>query len=892
MTTSAAAPWLRAAVRSVAISVLYVTAWLALSALTPRATEAAPPPWFLPPALTLFVLVTFGVRYAPLVVVAHVLRSLLHPAASAGLLGEVLEGVVAMVAYGGAAGLLRERFSYDPGRRRIRDLSRVVAIAGLAAPLVVAAGYTSIALANATISADRFVATLVELWIGHAVGIVALLPGLTTFVTPAARRIAGLPVAPRPPRVPSLPPTGPLETAAQIVALAVTLTVGFGTGGRSGSSPVLYLYFLPLAWIVLRRGLAGAIIANAGTDLTAMLLTGALGYSAAAERNLQTFMLAVTLTSLLLGSVVSSRARAERKLVIAREQLSRAEEASSTMILHISLEGICLKVPATFCALLGYRSEDLQQMRCAELVAGEDRPALELALHRLVMGEARSVETEARFITRSGRLVWIYLTASAVPGIGGHPGFLLVFAHDVTAQRQQTEEVAYLAYHDALTGLPNRSMLQEHLSPALERARRTGRGVAAIFVDLDGFKAINDTLGHAAGDEVLRQVAGRLRRTARATDLVARLSGDEFLVLITDIERAAGEEEPAEFSHAPLAVAAGVHRALEPPFILPEHRASLSASLGISIFPIDANDALTLVEHADAAMYRAKRSHAGETCLYGGPDRVDEPSPVLEARLARAVERRSLRVCYQPIVELSMPWGAAAQPGDLARATVGIEAQLRSEDPGELPWGEARLSMLDSAGVPGDAGALLTEGALREAASWPVHGRAVPLWLKLSTYQLHQLDAAERLLARMGETQLDPKRVVVEIAEAMAAAHPESVARVAAVFRAAGARVAIDGFGTVGSSLANLQALDLESLKVDRSWIARVPDDERAVAVVAAALAIARSLKMTAVAEGVESERQAAALLEMGYALGQGEFFSPTLSADEVRSLLAGITMV
>lgn len=881
--------------RVTAVCVLFVLAWNTLDALriSQPYGRVGLPPWYLPPTLTLFLILACGLRYAPLALAAPVVRAIIHPSGASGLLEGFFDGLVAMIAYGGAAYVLRAYLGFDPLRRRIRDLANLVLVGGLAAPFAVASVLTLFAFAHGTQAMPQFAATLGEHWIGRAVGIVAFLPLLSDLGTAPLRRFIGISPSGQRRHLSTLPQPSHVETAAQSVVMVLTLTLAFATSAPGlRPSGVLYLYFVPLAWIVVRRGLEGAIVVNAGTDLAFMVLSVVYRYPSAVINDIQQFMLAVTLSSLLLGGTVSARARAERKFRIAREQLARAQDASSMMILHVSLDGRCVKATRAFCALLERTPQGVEGVPFRDLVAPEDRPQVESAFHRVISGETRSLDLQARFLAFfSKRRIWLYLDMSSVQGDSEEPGFVLVFAHDITAQQREAEEVAYLAYHDALTGLPNRSMVGEHLTPALERARRTGRGVAAIFIDLDGFKDVNDELGHAAGDEVLKQIATRFRNCARATDLVARLSGDEFLVLITDIERMAASGDKSGYAHAPLAVASNIHRALESPLLAADRELHVRASLGISVFPTDAQGGEMLIQHADEAMYRAKRGGRAQTRLF---EEEDTEAKTLSARIFQAAGRREFLVYYQPIVDLHEAWQDALRGEGvrLSRAIVGVEALIRWNDRGTLIRPDGFLPFLESSGLIEEVAARTNAQAVRQAARWIARGQIHSLSINLSLRQLQQVEVAERFIAMLAATHVDPRRVIVDIPEGTAVTHPERTTQVVRVLSGAGVRVAIDGFGTGNCSLTRLQELSVESLKIDRAFVAAMVDDARAAGIVAAVLGLASNLNMEVVAEGVETDREWLALIGHGCRLGQGYRFSQPLSAADMSRLFNGVSMV
>ncbi|TAM58296.1 EAL domain-containing protein [bacterium] len=874
--------------RTLAVSISFIAAWNLLNALSRAVALAQPgvPAWYLPPTLSLFAVLAFGVGYAPLILVAHAVSLLGQPFAAARSVQVLTQGVLDMLIYGGTGLILMGPLGYDPLRRRIRDMTNVVVVAGLLATLCAAAASALYAAATGMAEWQHVPATIAGGWIGRAAGTVAILPFLVVYGTPLVRRLVRLPV-PQRRRVPSLAPLSRVETIGQALSTAAILTLAYAVS-TTGSQALsfLYFYFLPLAWIVVRRGLSGAIVVNAATELAVIVLSTWFGYTAAATTGVQEFMLGATLTSLLMGGVVSARARMERQLRAAQEQLSRAEEASSTMVLHVGIDAHCRKTPPAFSALLKRTPGETRAEPLVRFVAPDDRPAVQRALQRIIDGEAHAADLQARFVDGVGHQHWLHLNMSGVRDMSGRPEFVLVFANDITSQRLESEEVAYLAYHDALTGLPNRSMLDEHLAPALERARRSGRAVAAVFVDLDGFKAINDSLGHATGDAVLQVAASRLRHSARATDLVVRLSGDEFLVMISDIERVGAGEGSGGYAHVPLAVSANIHRSLTQPIDTARGEISIQASIGVSIFPTDAQDGETLVRHADEAMYLAKRAGTGRTQRFG--ELADaQTQDALSLRLFHAAERHEFVVYFQPIVDLRSAGPELARGG-----IVGAEALLRWCDRDVLTTPASFLPYLESSGLIESVGTWANREAIRHAAPWLESGLLRVLSLNLSLVQLARVDGAAQLLALLREARVDPKRVVVEIPEAVTTEGHQGAERTVRALCDAGIRIAVDGYGAGSSSITALRRMGAGWMKIDHALVERVDGDEAAGAVIATLLGVAEGLRMEAVAEGVESDAQRRRLVDLGCLLGQGFLFSAPVPAGEMERLLSRVSMV
>ncbi|HZP90325.1 MAG TPA: EAL domain-containing protein, partial [Actinomycetota bacterium] len=445
---------------------------------------------------------------------------------------------------------------------------------------------------------------------------------------------------------------------------------------------------------------------------------------------------------------------------------------------------------------------------------------------------------------------------------------------DVTEQKQAEEHAAFVAYHDRLTELPNRAMFEELLDLALARARRHETAVAVITMDVDDFKLVNDSLGHETGDELLRQLAQRLREATRETDLVARQGGDEFLLLLADLDRGGTALREGTSGAALVAesVATRIQEALSTPFQLAGTEIYVSASMGISVFPRDADDAATLLKNADAAMYRSKRTAPGGYIVHAEQEDDALGRLSLTTRLRKAVENRHWTLHYQPVVDL------------VRGEVVGVEALLRWADPngGLVPPGEF-IPLAEEMGLIEAIGDWVIEELGRQDAVWRSEGmRLRELSFNLSPRQLWQPEISDRIVGRLEAFDVDPERVVVEITESAAMIDPDRTQRILWDLHARGLRLAIDDFGTGYSSLSRLKHLPVDVLKVDRSFVRDVASDEQAGSMVRAIIQLAQGLGMVPLAEGIETEEEWRFLVDSGCPLGQGYHFSRPVPADEV----------
>ncbi len=497
---------------------------------------------------------------------------------------------------------------------------------------------------------------------------------------------------------------------------------------------------------------------------------------------------------------------------------------------------------------------------------------------RAMADEARFRETgerlssEYRMLARDGRVVWFLDQASLLRDTEGRHVFMHGVMYDITDRKEAEEQLAFLAYHDRLTGLPNRELFEEHLNLAVTRASRHSLSVAVLYIDLDDFKLVNDTLGHAAGDELLEEVARRLTEASRETDLVARQGGDEFLVLLADLERSHQEWAPGTRSRLVAeTVADRIAKALEEPIRVRETEAYASASIGISLFPDDGESGEILLKLAHSAMYESKKSGPGRFLRFSDVRHGTEGKLSMATRLRRAVERQQWELHYQPVVEM--------QSGTLT----GVEALIRWRDPlsGLVAPGEF-IPLAEEMGLIGAIGDWVQQELCAQLRRWKDQGASVKASFNLSPRQLWQPQLATSLVETIGANCIDPTSLVVEITESAAMVDPDRTRQVLSQLSAAGLGLALDDFGTGYSSLSRLKHFSLDILKIDRSFVRDVSTDGDARAMVKLIIQLAETLGMTALAEGVETEDQRRFLVDSGCRVGQGFLFSRPLPADEV----------
>ncbi|MCX7961428.1 MAG: EAL domain-containing protein [Burkholderiales bacterium] len=406
---------------------------------------------------------------------------------------------------------------------------------------------------------------------------------------------------------------------------------------------------------------------------------------------------------------------------------------------------------------------------------------------------------------------------------------------EIYDRKQAEERAQHLADHDALTGLPNRRLLEDRLSQAIARADRTQKPTAVMFVDLDHFKAINDTLGHAVGDRVLKEVAERLVRQLRVGDTVCRLGGDEVVVVLPEVTRASDAA----------GVAQKILETVAQPYRIDDRELQLAASIGISVFPDDGADAETLIRNADAAMYHAKETGRGGYQFF--TEQMNQAAArriAIEKDLRRALQENALRLHYQPVID--------AESG----AVVGYEALLRWQHPtrGLVPPTEFLQ-------IAEDTGLILTIGewVLREACRWIAFvgaDRALPVSVNLSPRQFADPRLAERVAAALRDTGVPPRLLELEVSEATTMQHAEAAQATLAKLKQLGVSLTMDNFGAAFSSAARLRHFPIDRLKIDRSLIGEFGNAKDSAPVLAAMVALAHAIGLRVVAEGVETEAQ------------------------------------
>jgi diguanylate cyclase (GGDEF)-like protein/PAS domain S-box-containing protein len=560
---------------------------------------------------------------------------------------------------------------------------------------------------------------------------------------------------------------------------------------------------------------------------------------------------------------VTESRRASQALHAAAERYRTLFERNLAGVYRTTVPGVILECNDAFARILGYAAsrDCIGRNVIDHYVQPLQRQCL---IDRLTArGTLADVEIELR--RRDGAPVWVLANATRLEG-ESEPvieGTLV----DITQRKYVESQLVHQAYHDALTGLPNRMLFQDRLTQALALARRDGRGLAVLFLDLDQFKLVNDTLGHAAGDRLLQRVAARLQQSMRASDTVARVGGDEFSLLLPGVERASHAARMAE------KLLAMVARPVE----IDQQRLYITTSIGISLYPADGGDAEALLTSADVAMYRVKElGRNGFQLCSPAMNARSQARLTLENDLRRGIERQEFRLFYQPQLELA------------SGRTVGVEALLRWQHPSRgLVSPDAFIGVAEEARLIVPLGDWALRSACEQAVAWVGAGgppRRLAVNLSAVQFQQRGLPAAiERILADTGH---DPCRLEIEITESAAIQNAALTVEVLTALRGMGVRIAIDDFGTGHAALAYLRQFPVDALKVDRSFVTDIASSSQDRAIIKAIVSLAHGLGIRVIAEGVETQEQLRFLAEAGCDEYQGFLASAPLPAAQLGPLL------
>jgi diguanylate cyclase (GGDEF)-like protein/PAS domain S-box-containing protein len=557
---------------------------------------------------------------------------------------------------------------------------------------------------------------------------------------------------------------------------------------------------------------------------------------------------------------ITERKRAEQALRESEERFRKVfEHAPIGMALATQDFNLCM-VNESLCRMLAYSEEELLGLAFPEFTYPDDVDKDIEQAQLLLEGRLNSYKIEKRYVKKGGEVIWGDLTVTVLRDPEGRILYVLGMVEDITARKRAEETVRHLAFHDVLTGLPNRALLKDRLSVALARARREKSRVAVMFLDLDRFKLINDTLGHSAGDELLKNVGQQLQGLVREGDTVARVGGDEFTLVLPGMES----------TEDVLRAAQRLRRTVSEPRLVAGRELRVTASIGVAVYPADGKDAEALLRNADTAMYRAKEHGRDSFELYTRAMNLEGFRRLaLENSIRHGLEREEFVVYYQPQVDIK------------SLRIVGLEALVRWQHPER-----GLITPGDFIGVAEETGQIVALGekvlrmACGQAKAWECSGLPpLRLAVNLSARQFQQRDLVDTIKRVLRDSGLSAGRLQLEITEGVAMQDAEHTVATLNQLREMGIGIAIDDFGTGYSSLGYLKAFPINAVKIDRSFIRDLTTDASDAAIARAIIAMAHSLNLAVIAEGVETPEQLAFLKEAGCDEFQGYIFSQPLPA-------------
>jgi diguanylate cyclase (GGDEF)-like protein/PAS domain S-box-containing protein len=526
---------------------------------------------------------------------------------------------------------------------------------------------------------------------------------------------------------------------------------------------------------------------------------------------------------------------------------------------------------------LGYTLEEVRELRFGELFSAEGVDAQALVAKLLDATSRLPVEMRQRCKDGSQRDVEANCDRLTL----GEQQLLGMAVQDVTLRRkaetkllQRHQQLDRLAHHDQLTGLPNRLYLAAHLPGDIEEAKKAGTMLAVLFLDLDRFKHINDSRGHETGDKLLKTVAQRVRSTVRTQDVVVRMGGDEFVVILKGVQHTGQVSETAE----------RINQALGAPMVVDGRTLVTTVSIGVALYPNDGADMGELLRHSDTAMYQAKDRGRNNFQVFSPVmDRRLKERIAIESSLRTALQSRQLDVHYQPIVEIE------------SHAVVALEALLRWKHPSHgYVRPERFMSIAEETGLMVPIGDFVLQRVIEDAVRWRQEGGTlVPIAFNVSAVQLQRSNLAENIARLTRQHGLEPSLLQVELTEGAVferreARNQDASQDVVASLRELGVRIAIDDFGVGYSSLSYLKRWRVDALKIDRSFVRDLVTDESDLAIVSAIIAMGRHLHIEVVAEGIEGWQQLEKLRELGCAYAQGYLIARPAPAPDCAHYLAG----
>ncbi|MEK3867406.1 EAL domain-containing protein [Paenibacillus sp. FSL H7-0716] len=555
---------------------------------------------------------------------------------------------------------------------------------------------------------------------------------------------------------------------------------------------------------------------------------------------------------------ITERKDSQRMLEESRHRYQSLFDHNPDLVCSFDMEGKLTTINPATEALIGYSSNQLLGRVCDHLIASRNITEYLRYYVRAKRGTSSSFELPIRH--KRGHVVDLQVRLVPIIIDRNNVGVYAI-GKDITEHKQSEETINHMAYHDPLTDLPNRRLFMDHLSIGLEHASRNFHNLAVMFLDLDRFKYINDSLGHSFGDRLLQTVADRLKQCMGQAGTISRLGGDEFTILLPFVTS----------ENLIIEKASAIIDAINIPIIIDGHECLVTTSIGISVYPEDGKDVQTLMMNADSAMYRAKESHRNSYEFFSPAMSAQATARLTaEQELRKALERNELFLVYQPQLHF-----ASGQ-------VTGAEALIRWQHPkrGLVPPSEF-IPLAEETGMIVPIGEWVLRTACRQNKVWQDVGYSpMRVAVNLSVYQFNQADIVQKVKEILQETRLNPQWLELELTESIAMQNAERVVMTLEELKNLGIQISIDDFGTGYSSLSYLRRFPVDRLKIDRSFVSDITERENEAVIAASIIAMAHSLKLDVIAEGVETEKQFEFLKTKGCHVMQGYYFCKPLPAE------------
>lgn len=559
---------------------------------------------------------------------------------------------------------------------------------------------------------------------------------------------------------------------------------------------------------------------------------------------------------------------------IAEIKLHEQQNQFETIFLHtnngialVGLDGKFIRVNKSFTELIGYPENDLLDLNLYYLIHPGDLANLQLHIQQLIDKKITVFQAEQQCFKKNGETAWMMSTFTLIWGFEDKPSHFIMQAQDITLQKKAEERLRHMAYHDPLTGLANRNKLEQFINHILASARRHQQGFALLFLDLDHFKNVNDTIGHEAGDLLLQIVAERLRGAVRGTDMVARLGGDEFVLLLTDVVK----------TESIALIAQKILENVLKVIVIKGQEIYITTSIGISFYPYDGQNMQTLMKNADLALYRAKE-HGRNNYQFYTLEMTSKAQEklALQNAIAHALVKNEFLLNYQPKMDIK------------TRKITGIEAFLRwkNKEYGMITPDEI-IELAEETGLIIQVSDWILKTAVRQLKEWYDMGlTTLTMAINCSPRQFKQAKFVDDILAVLNQFGIPPNLLEVEVTEAIIMKDPENLLRVLYALKDLGVQIAIDDFGTGYWSLSNLRRLSVDKIKIDKSFTKQMVIDETSASITMAIIAMVNKLGIKSIAEGVETRAQYDMLAKENCTEIQGYYITQPLSGEEMTAFL------